>query len=124
MVLRKVSEGRKTGTGRGEKRHRQSVPAEVGKVVEALCADYDRREKAIQLGTARAEALRHYRYLNEAIREALLSVCSEEDMALLLKDISWRRSRTRSPQCRVHPTTYAELKRRAKFAVARRLRFL
>ena len=104
--------------------HRQKLPREIARLVEAVCGDYDRREKELARGGVRVEAQRKYRYLNDTIRKALAGFGTEEEIRVLLIDIADRRSRLRSPQYRLHPTTYAELKRKAKFAIARQLRLI
>ena len=107
---------------RCEREHRSRLPREVERLLEDLCLDYPRRQRVLERQDARADVLRHYRYLNAATRDALLPICGEEHFDLFLQDIAGRRSRSRSPQYWLHPSTYAMKKRQGKFALARRLR--
>ena len=62
------------------------IPKTVVVVVIAICADYDRRTKAMQLNTVPYEVARHYADLNEVIDNALADV--EPGMrSLLLADL-------------------------------------
>lgn len=103
--------------------HREVLPASLCRVVEAICADTPRRERAVKEKAERAQVLRHYASLNAAVRDAL-SLFPEVDGDLLLLDVGEKRGRTRSPQHRLSPSAYAQVKRRFKLAVARRLRLV
>ena len=103
--------------------HREVLPASLCRVVEAICADTPRREKAVENKTERTQVMRHYASLNAAVRDAL-ALFPEVDGDLLLLDVGEKRGRTRSPQHRLSPSAYAQLKRRFKLAVARRLRLI
>ena len=103
--------------------HREVRPVTLARLVEAVCLDTPRRERAVREKTERAQVLRYYESLNRAVRESL-SLFPEVDGETLLFDVGARRSRTLSPQHRLSPSAYATVKRRFKLAVARRLRLV
>ena len=103
--------------------HREALSPSLSRLVEAVCYDTPRREKAVRDKTERSQVLRHYESLNRAVRDAL-ALFPEVDGEVLLSDVGEKRGRTRSPQHRLSPSAYATVKRRFKVAVARRLRLV
>lgn len=54
--------------------YRWEIPSSVVRLVEAICADYDRREQAIKHSSLTGETLETYARLNAAIDAGLESV--------------------------------------------------
>ena len=103
-----------------------SLPPEVGRVVVALCGDYDRRERALRSdkATASRETLRHYNMLNRAIDRALAEVCEEPIRHQLLHDIGERRGARRTSIITMSEGTYKRRKRDSTYRIAKELRLL
>ncbi len=88
------------------------IPASVVVVVNAICADYDRRERAIKYKAITGEVLERYIELNNAVDKALTEVETGLRQTLL-QDISAGRGYTRSPaQCVVSKNAYYRRRRK------------
>lgn len=97
------------------------LPPEVGRVVIALCGDYDRREGVLRRGEAPPEVLCTYESLNRGIDRAIAAVCEESIRTQLRRDIGERRGARRSPIATISEGTYKRRKRESALRIAREL---
>ena len=95
------------------------IPTSVVNMVNALCADYLRRERAILRGELPDNVLERYVLLNRTVDVAL----SEVEVGLradLLQDIASGRGYVRSPlQCLVSKNTYYRRRRKLVHDIAK-----
>ncbi len=103
---------------------RTSLPPEVGRVVIALCGDYDRRERVLRRKEAPPEVLSTYESLNRGIDRALAEVCEESIRTQLRQDIAERRGARRTPILSISEGTYKRRKRESALRIARELNLL
>ena len=93
----------------------------VDAVVVALCADFSRRQAAIEARCSPVRVDMEHRYLNFKIHEAVRRVCKSEDEAeILIEEIGTQTgyARSRTDDCEL---TYKRRKRRAMDAIAEAL---
>lgn len=100
---------------------KDSLPPEVGRVVIALCGDYDRRERILRHGEAAPEVLSTYEALNRGIDRAIAEVCEESIRTQLRRDIGERRGARRSPIFTISEGTYKRRKRDTALRIAKEL---
>lgn len=97
------------------------LPSSVVEIVKTLCADYNRRERAIKYGNVTGDVLARYVELNAVIDRALedIEVGIRMDM---LKDIQNRRGYDFSPAsyC-ISKNTYYKRKKKLIFDIAKSL---
>ena len=87
------------------------IPTSVVCMVNAICADYERRERAIKYSNITGAVLERYIELNSVID--------------LLRDIAEGRGYTRSPtQCVVSKNTYYRRRRKLIHDIAKELSLL
>lgn len=110
--------------GSAHRRGTATLPPEIGRVVIALCGDYDRRERALHRGDGAPEILLNYRALNRAIDHAIAKVCEEPIRHQVLRDIAERRGARRTPINTLSEGTYKRRKRESTYQIARELRLL
>ena len=100
------------------------LPPEVGRLVIALCGDYDRRESILRREAAEEDVLALYRALNRGIDRAVSEVCEVGIRTQIRRDIGDRRGARRSPIICISEGTYKRRKRAAQFRIAKELRLL
>lgn len=100
------------------------LPPEVGRLVIALCGDYDRRERILRRAAADPEVLATYERLNRGIDRAIAAVCEEGIRTQLRLDIGLRRGARRSPIYCIGEGTYKRRKRASQYRIAKELRLL
>ena len=102
----------------------KKLPPEVGRVVVALCGDYDRRERILRHGEAAPEVLSTYETLNRGIDRALAAVCEEGIRTQLRHDIAEHRGARRTPILTIGEGPYKRRKRETAMQIARELNLL
>ena len=100
------------------------IPVTVERIVDALCADYDRRRNAISGGGLESDTDEFYRELNSAIEESVSESCEEGIRAEMLRDLKLRRGYNRSMMYGISEGAYKRRKRLAKYIIARRLNYI
>lgn len=100
------------------------IPTSVVCMVNAICADYERRERAIKYSNITGAVLARYIELNSVIDNALQEV-EVGIRADLLRDIADGRGYNRSPtQCVVSKNTYYRRRRKLIHDIAKELSLL
>lgn len=100
------------------------IPSSVVHLVNAICADYERRDRAIRHSTITGAVLERYIELNSVIDRALSDV-ETEIRADLLYDIANGRGYTRScTQCVMSKNTYYRRRRNFVHTIAKELSLL
>lgn len=100
------------------------IPTSVVCLVQAVCADYKRREKIIKRGNACGDVLAKYILLNGTIDRAMSSV-EAGIRADMLEDIAARRGYTKSrTQLIVAKNTYYRRRRKVIYDIAKDLSLL
>lgn len=99
----------------------EKLPPEAQRVVIALCADYDRRERALCKGDADAAVLANYACLNRTIDRAVAAVCEEGICRQIRADIGARRGARRTPLYYLGEGTFKRRKRAAEYHIAKAL---
>lgn len=97
------------------------IPDSVARMVRTICADYERRERAIKYSNITGTVLARYIELNAAIDGALqvIEVGIRDD---IFRDIASGRGYTRScAQCLVSKNAYYRRRRKLIYDIARRL---
>ena len=102
----------------------RTLPPEVGRVVIALCGDYDRRERVLLRGEAAPAVLSSYETLNRGIDRALAEVCEEGIRTQLRRDIAEKRGARRTQILTISEGTYKRRKRESALRIARELNLL
>ena len=101
-----------------------NIPASVVYLVNAICADYERRQRAIKYSTVTGAVLERYIQLNSVIDQAL----SEVEVSLradLLQDITAGRGYTKSSaQYLVSKNAYYRRRRKLIHDIATELSLL
>lgn len=100
------------------------LPPEVGRLVIALCGDYDRRESILRRAAADPEVLAYFEHLNRGIDRAMAAVCEEGIRTQLRRDIGLRRGARRSPIYCIGEGTYKRRKRASQYRIAKELKLL
>ena len=101
-----------------------SIPQSADALAAALCADYFRRERAIQKGDAPLRVRMEFEYLNQRIFTAAREICEREEDALgYIEEIGERRGYAKS-RFTVSEKTYKVKKRAVKLNILRRLYLL
>ncbi len=100
------------------------LPLEVGRLVIALCGDYDRRESILRRQAAAPDVLSMYDALNRGIDRAVAEVCEVGIRTQIRRDIGDRRGARRSPIICLSEGTYKRRKREAQYRIAKELRLL
>lgn len=101
-----------------------SIPQSADALASALCADYFRRERAIEKGEAPLRIRMEYEYLNRRIYTAARELCEREEDALgYIEEIGARRGYAKS-RFTVSEKTYKVKKREVKLNILRRLYLL
>ena len=87
----------------------------------ALCADYDRRERAMREGSFSSRTLLEYDYLNRHIYRATIELCDgEEELRDYIREIGGKIGYAHS-RFTVSEVTYKVRKRRIKENILRHL---
>ena len=101
-----------------------SIPQSADALAAALCADYFRRERAIQKGDAPLRVRMEFEYLNQRIYTAAREICEKEEDALgYIEEIGAKRGYAKS-RFTVSEKTYKVKKREVKLNILRRLYLL
>lgn len=103
---------------------KDKLPIEVGRVVVALCGDYQRRESILRRGSAPPDVLAQYESLNRKIEDAVAEVCEEGIRRQILLDIGSRRGARRSPLYFLSEGTYKRRKRASQYRIAKALKLV
>ena len=94
----------------------------IDAIVVALCADFPRRQAAIEARTARRRVDAEFRYLNFKIYEAVRRVClDDEEAEVLIEEIGKEVGYARSRLDYLSEFTYKRYKRRAIDGIAEEL---
>ena len=94
-------------------------------VVVTLCADYDRRKKAIAVGNIDAVHLEYYKLLNETIDKSIEETVDVGIRKQMLKDIAERVGHKKSMCLHyISPVTYKAQKREAIYFIAKNLQLI
>lgn len=105
-------------------RMQEGVPESAEALAAALCADYFRRERAIEEGTEPLRVRMEYEYLNRKIYTAAREICEKEEDALgFIEEIGAKRGYAKS-RFTVSEKTYKVKKREVKLNILRRLYLL
>jgi len=105
-------------------RVQEGVPESAEALAAALCADYFRRERAIEEGTEPLRVRMKYEYLNRRIYTAAREICEKEEDALgFIEEIGAKRGYAKS-RFTVSEKTYKVKKREVKLNILRRLYLL
>ena len=72
------------------------LPCEVARIVKAICADYDRRARAIRAGIKDSKVLANYTRLNSAVDAALSEIDEPTIRKEMLRDMVAGRGYERS----------------------------
>lgn len=100
------------------------VPESADALAAALCADYFRRERAIEAGGVPLRVQMEYEYLNRRIYTAARELCEKEEEALgYIEEIGTRRGYAKS-RFTVSEKTYKVKKKAVKINILRRLYLL
>lgn len=100
------------------------IPQSADALAAALCADYFRRERAIQKGDAPLRVRMEFEYLNQRIYTAAREICEKEEDALgYIEEIGAKRGYAKS-RFSVSEKTYKVKKREVKLNILRRLYLL
>ena len=100
------------------------IPQSADALAAALCADYFRRERAIQKGDAPLRVRMEFEYLNQRIYTAAREICEKEEDALgYIEEIGAKRGYAKS-RFSVGEKTYKVKKREVKLNILRRLYLL
>ena len=100
------------------------MPTSIVEIVKAICADYDRRERAIKFGNVAGDVLMKYVELNNVINNALQAV-EVGIRTELLRDIQNRRGYEHSAAVLIiAKNTYYNRKRKLIYDIAKDLRLL
>lgn len=98
-----------------------ALPATVRMIVEALCADFDRRREAIRIGGVKRRTDTEFRYLNAKIINACSTAVGDELYEGFIYEIGARIGYAHSELDFLSESTYKKYKRRAMCAIAREL---
>ncbi len=90
-------------------------------LIVALCADYERRARAIAEGVLPHVTEMEYKYLNYNIYDAAAETVGVELAELYVGEIGARTGYADSEVDSVSETTYKQKKKRVKQAIARKL---
>ena len=100
------------------------MPTSIVEIVKAICADYDRRERAIKFGNVAGDVLMKYVELNNVINNALQAV-EVGIRTELLRDIQNRRGYEHSAAALIiAKNTYYNRKKKLIYDIAKDLRLL
>lgn len=100
------------------------LPPEVRQVVVALCADYDRRERALRCHSATPDVLSLYETLNRGIDRAIAEICEARICTDMRRDIGAKRGARRTPLYFMSEGTYKRRKRDTQHRIAETLHLL
>ncbi len=104
-----------------KEKEEKGIPESADALAAALCADYFRRERAIETGEAPLRVRMEYEYLNRKIYTAARELCEGADDALgYIEEIGARRGYAKS-RFTVSEKTYKVKKREVKLNILRRL---
>jgi len=101
-----------------------TLPPTLDTLVAALCADYQRREKAIREGSVIHRVDTEYRYYNFKIYDAVAAIVGEGRCERIIKEIGGRIGYAHSALEEVSEVTYKKMKKEVKDAVARALHLI
>jgi hypothetical protein len=94
----------------------------VDAIVVALCADYDRRARALEEKSVGHGAEMEYKYLNYKMFDAAAEVVGVTDAHTVIREIGTRVGYAKCEICDVSERIYKERKREVKLSIARKLR--
>lgn len=97
------------------------IPAELDKILIALCADYQRREEIIRRKSAPYNVIMEYRFLNYRIMNATIEIAGSRDAISFIKDIGENVGYADSELWLLSETIYKERKREVKLNILKRL---
>ena len=101
------------------------IPDNVVDIVKSVCADYDRRKRAIQASLLTAEVMREYIRLNDAVDKALTDNVEEALREYMLTDIQLNRGYDLSPTSPyLAKNTYYQRKRKVVHDIALELHLI
>ena len=92
---------------------------ELERLVSALCADYERREQALSLGTVSRRTALEYKYLNYKIRAAVESAVGERDAERFIRDIGNNTGYAKTELDYYSESVYKRRKAEAKYGIAK-----
>ncbi len=90
-------------------------------VITALCADYDRRESAINEGSVSPRIAMEYKYINYNIFTASAEIVGEKYALMYIREIGNKQGFASSEHDAVCESTYKIEKRDVKINIAKRL---
>ena len=100
------------------------VVGTVEMIVVALCADYDRRSKAISERSVNHRTEMEYRYLNFKLLEGAEEIVGEYDAPMMIEDIGIRRGYAKSDLYYYSEKSYKMKKQQIKNNIARKLHLI
>ena len=101
-----------------------NIPAGVELIVVAMCADYERREKAISEGLVSHRTDMEYRYLNFKIYDAAAEIVGERQARVFINEIGRKSGYANSDTVAISETAYKIRKREVKVNIAKRLHLI
>ena len=90
-------------------------------LVVALCADFERRQSAIQEKALPSRVLLEYKFLNLRILEGAIEIVGAKNAKLFIDEIGARRGYAKSLVEGLSEPSYKTQKAAAKLAIARKL---
>ncbi len=96
----------------------------IDTLVSALCADYERRARAIEGRSASLRVDTEFRYLNFKIYDAVAECVGEDICEIFIREIGLHTGYANSALNCMCESSYKEYKRRAKRAIAESLHLI
>ena len=90
------------------------------KLIEALCADFERRERVVKNRMASYRVIMTYRFLNYRMLEAAVEVAGTRDALMFIKEIGDGTGYAKSVTT-LSEVTYKQRKHNVKLAIERKL---
>lgn len=93
-------------------------------VVEAICRDFEGRERALERGSVKRRVQMEYHYLNAKIFEGVAEITGTAPARAFIKEIGSGIGYSHSEVSWMSESTYKRYKRRAIENIARKLHYL
>jgi len=96
----------------------------VDMLVVALCADYERRKRAINQRTVSHRTEMEYRYLNFKVYRAAAEVVGEHAAPTMINEIGRKKGYAKTDMDEISEKTYKVKKKQIKLNIAKRLHLI